>query len=439
MKLDGFYGKRICVAVSGGVDSVVLLHYLQERAEKYGYLVCATHMEHGIRGAESVDDMRFTQELCARWGVPLFVFRENCLEKAKTDKESLETVARNFRYEKFRELITTDKTDYIALAHHQNDEAETVLFRLARGTSLTGARGMKEESGRFLRPLLSWKKSEIIDYAKERGLAYCVDKTNFERDATRNKLRLEVLPALENAVPGAIENLARFALLAGEDDEYLYGESQKLLKKEGDGRFVVAFSDCKPLFRRACLTAIKALGIEKDYTARHLEDAFVLQKAERGAYLCLPKNLLAEKTLHGIAFFLKKEKEFTQKKKPLAMPFNEKGFDGGRYLVKVELALPKERAGDWKVLKLDLDKLPKSATFRFREEGDEIKTFGGTTKSLKKYFNEKKIPVSEREWLPLIAEKDGGKVYAVCGVEIAEEVKVTSDTKRVAYLTIEKR
>lgn len=436
---SGFCGKRICVALSGGVDSVALLQYLQEGAKQYGYFLSAVHIEHGIRGEESLRDMRFVQDLCKARGIELFVFRVDCPARAKAEKISLETAGRKCRYEKFDELVKAGKTDYIALAHHQNDEAETVLFRMARGASLTGVRGMREVNGYLLRPFLSWKKAEIIEYVDRHKLAFCVDKTNLELCATRNKIRLEVLPSLENAVPGAVENIARFAFFAGEDDDYLYEQSRALLTAVGERRYTVAFCRAKPLFRRACLTVLKNLGVEKDYTAVHLQDAFELQNAERGAYICLPKGVIAQKTLTGIAFYLEQDKEVIALEKPAEQPFSEKGFDGGRYEVKVSSAMPDSAQGEWKILRIDADKLPKSACFRFRREGDEMKRFGSGNKSLKKLFNEKKIPVEEREWLPLIAEENGGKVFAVCGVEIADEVKVTKNSERAVYLSVKRK
>ena len=438
MNLDGFYNKRICVAVSGGVDSVALLHYLRERADKYRFTLSAVHIEHGIRGDESVRDMYFVQSLCDAWGIELFVFRADCVTLAQTEKQSLETVARAVRYNFFETLFSEKKTDYIALAHHQNDEAETVLFRLARGSSLTGLRGMTTQNGRFLRPFLDWKKSQIIEYANEHGLSFCQDETNFLPCATRNKIRLTVLPALEDAVSGAIENIARFASVASEDDEYLYAQSQTLLTKSED-TFVVAFCDIAPLFRRACLTALKGLGVEKDYTATHLQSAYDLQKSERGAYICLPKGVIAKKELSGIAFFLEKENTVTFSEKPPMKEFSESGFDGGRYAVSVFCGDETAMQTGWKVLRLDMEKLPKDACFRFRREGDEIKAFGGATKSLKKLFNEKKIPVEDREWLPLIAQRDGNKVFAVCGVEIADEIKVTKKTARAVCVALERK
>ena len=429
-----FSEKRICVAISGGVDSVSLLHYLKSRETDYGYILCAVHCEHGIRGEDSLADARFVARFCAQQGVELYNFSEDCPARAKRDKQSLETAARAFRQECFARLLLDGKADFIATAHHKNDDAETVLFRLMRGTSLTGMGGMVEMNGKILRLFLSWTRAEIEQYAKENGLEYREDCTNNQLDATRNKLRLQLLPLMEETVPGTIENLVRFSGLASEDDDLLYAYAKELLTEDADG-FTVAFCEKKPLFRRACLLALKALGVERDYTALHLENAYGLQGLERGARLSFPQGVEAVKTEYGICFYKAKEEVF----EPQASEknFTQNGFDGGRYAVSVSLD-PIESGNEWRVLQVDGDKIPAAATYRFRQDGDFIQRFGGGKKTLKKFFNEEKTPVAERAYLPLIATADG-EVYVVCGVEISEKVKVTADTKTPLYISIQKK
>ncbi len=429
-----FSNKRICVAVSGGVDSVVLLCYLKSKAETCGYTLSAVHCEHGIRGEESVADMRFVEELCRAWGIPLICFSENCIDRAAREKVSLETAARKFRYQSFASLLEGEQTDYIALAHHFGDEAETVLFRLLRGTSLTGVGGMVALNGKFMRPLLDWTKAEIVEYARRNGLAWREDRTNFERDATRNKLRLDALPLLESIVPGCAQNLVRFAALAKEDDGLLYEYAETLVSAQGKEMFVT-FCERKPLFTRACLLAWKRLGLTRDYTSLHLESAYALQRLERGAKLTLPQGFEGEKRENGVAFYQKTPLTETVKGEEKIV---QKGvYDGGMYLVSVSDVPPDGTEIGWNILKIDGDKLPEGTVFRFRKEGDKIERFGGGTKSLKKFFNEEKISVADREYVPLIA--CGSEVYAVCGVEISEKVKVTSETKTVLYIATVKR
>ncbi|MBO5240382.1 MAG: tRNA lysidine(34) synthetase TilS [Clostridia bacterium] len=435
-KFDGFFGKRVCVAISGGVDSTALLHYLKTYEKEVGFSLSAVHCEHGIRGEESISDQAFVCALCKKWNVPLLLFSEDCPKKAKREKTSLETAARNFRLESFSSLVKENKVDFIATAHHVSDEAETVLFRLARGTALSGVKGMEKRSGYFIRPFLDWTKEEILSYAEKNGLSYRTDSTNLEMDATRNKLRLTVFPALEEAMRGAIVNLARFARLASEDDALLNEQSKALLSLTPAGKTLVKFSGQKPLFRRACLMAIKALGVEKDYTSTHLESVYSLQQSERGARICLPQGVIAQKGETGIEFFLRSEEEILPPAPQAEIPFSLSGFDGGRYAVNVS-STPIE-VSEGKILRVDKDKIPENAVFRFRREGDAIQSFGGG-KSLKKFFNEKKIPAKERAFLPLITEKDGSEVLVVCGVEISERVKITEETQSVLYITLQRK
>ena len=423
------------MAISGGADSVALLRYLKTQDEAFGYSVCAAHCEHGIRGEESLADMAFVQDFCKALGVELYLFQEDCIARAKREKKSLETVAREFRYQSLFSLIDGDKADYIATAHHLGDEAETVLFRVARGAALSGAAAMREEGGRIIRPFLGWSKSKIMDYAQAHGLAYRTDSTNANTAFTRNKIRLEVLPKLEECVSGAAENIARFALRAAEDDALLYEYAKALLSVQTDEEdrvnYLVAFCDKFPLFSRACLLALKGLGVEKDYEAIHLRQAFALQDKQRGAKTDLPQGVEGVKTEKGILFRIKKDGESVLL--PTSQAVSLDGFDGAKYEVVFSVERSADEENGWEVLQIDADKIPKTAVFRFRKDGDEMQAFGGVRKSLKKLFNERKIPVEERAYLPLIAEEDG-EVYVVCGVEISEKLKVTEGTRKKAYI-----
>lgn len=429
LDLKKYKGKKICVAVSGGVDSMVLLRYLKSQELEHGYSVSAVNFEHGIRGETSLRDSAFVKEVCDRDGILLYAYQENCLERAEKEKTSVETTARNFRLERYEALVQSGKADFIATAHHADDLAETVLFRLCRGSSLSGASGIKAENGYFIRPLLEMTKSEILEYANRYQIEYVEDETNKERIATRNIIRLDALPVLRTAIPNATKNLSRFARVAQEDDEYLYKLSESLIEKEKDG-YSVLFSEEKPLFRRACLTGMKGLGIEKDYTFTHLEDLFNLQSLENGAKISLPQGVVAKKTEKGI-YLSKKDEEFFVEFEPI--PFAVGTFSLGRYKVSVL-----EDGGNLRnALRLDLDKLPVDCVIRQRREGDTFRKYGGGKKTLKRYLIDKKIPKENRD-MPIVASENGDTVYAVFGVEIADGVKVEKESKKVVYLTVEK-
>lgn len=428
LDLSHYKDKRICVAVSGGVDSTSLLHFLKTKEAEYGYRLCAVNFEHGIRGEESVADSRFVEELCRGWGVELYSFSEDCIARAEREKSSIETSARNFRNEHYEELLKTGKADVIATAHHADDVAETVVFRISRGSALSGAVGIKQVENGRIRPFLNKTKSEILSYAIEHKIPYREDATNQKTDVTRNALRLQVLPVLESRIPSAVKNIARFALSAQEDDNLLYELSAQLLEKAKDG-YRVRFSDKKPIFSRACLTAMKSLGINSDYTQTHLNDLFLLQSLKLGAKITLPKNVVAVRESEGILLRFDCDEKL-EGFEPINLQKGE--FRLGRYEICLSNDIPKE-ASSQKILRLDEGKIPLGAVIRSRKEGDVFEKFGGGTKTLKRYMIDKKIPKNIRD-LPVIAKDN--VVYAVFGTEISEKVKIDGATKSTLYLTI---
>ncbi|MBQ9729919.1 MAG: tRNA lysidine(34) synthetase TilS [Clostridia bacterium] len=440
IRLEKLQGKTICVAVSGGVDSVCLLHYLNERKKEYGYSVCAVNFEHGLRGEESVEDSRFVADLCNKWQVPLYTFSADCNQKSIEEKTGLEETARNFRMEVYARLIAEKKADLIATAHHADDNAETILFRLMRGASLSGVRGIEEQTSFFIRPFHEKTKEELYQYAKKHGLSYRVDKTNFEPITARNRIRLEVLPVLEQCVPGAKKNLLRFASLAAEDDAFLYRLSEQYVQKgtpkvAGDSGWFVRFCEEKPLFYRAALTVLKALGMETDYTFARLEELYRLQFLQTGTKASVCEWLYAEKEYECIRFYKVVEQSAEEE---IEFPFALGEYRVGGYRVVVQLkdenALKTHENAWGRELTADFDKFPKTAKIRLKKEGDRFEKFGGGEKTLKKYLTDKKIPSRERAVIPVIAE--GSEVYAVFGVEISERVRVVNGAARVCVLTL---
>ncbi len=423
LQLSGYRHKRICAAVSGGGDSMALLHYLCRHAEAYDIQLSAVHCEHGIRGEASAADGAFVREICEAWGVPLFMFSADCPALAAARKVSLETAARQFRYGCFDRLLKEGKADLIATAHHMGDNAETVLFNIARGASLTGAGGISDRPG-YIRPLLSVTKGEILRYLQENGVACRTDETNADEHITRNAIRLQVLPALEKIVPGASGGIARFARLAQADDALLY-ELAAPLVAAGEGHAKVFFSEKKPLFRRACLSALKGMGVEKDYTAAHLEALCALKTAKNGERLSMPGNIWAVREYDGVAFYRARPREERE------IPFTlGRFFLAGREFCAEEC--PARRAGESGYAALE--KIPASAVFRTRREGDVFRKFGGGAKKLKEYLIDRKIPRRERDGLILLAA--GKEILAVLGVEISDRIRVDEGSRVVRLALI---
>lgn len=219
--LDEARGRHVLVALSGGADSVALLTILC-RARDAGMLsVSAAHFEHGIRGGESLEDAEFCKQLCLDMGVTFVPGRANVPEIARRTGEGLETCARRLRHRFLDETARILGAELIALAHHLDDQAETVLMHLLRGSGPEGASGMRRVSGRLYRPLLGVRKAEILDFLRAEGLSWREDSTNAVADNPRNLIRIEAIPALERAYPAGMRAIARFADNMAVENEYV--------------------------------------------------------------------------------------------------------------------------------------------------------------------------------------------------------------------------
>lgn len=426
MKLDlaPYKNKKICVALSGGGDSMALLHYLTSHAAELSLQILAAHLEHGIRGERSKRDADFVKRFCAQSGVPLIFKSENCVAYAKAHKKGLEEGAREVRYRFFSEILNSGEADYICTAHHADDNAETLLFNLFRGSALTGAGGIAQEQGGIIRPMLGVPKEEITAYLKENAVPYVEDETNADTRYTRNFLRIEILPSAKKIFPSCTERLYSFSRLAREDDAFLYELARKECEiKEEFFRFRADLP--RPLFLRACVLGFRRFGGEKDYTQANCEDVFALRGAKNGACVHLPFSLVAAREYGKIVIYRPTAKETAE------IPFSAGEFAFGGKILKI----CEGESGGNNVLRLDGRKLPENCVIRARREGDVFKKFGGGTKKLKDFLIDKKIPVRERDSLPVIAK--GSEIYAVCGVEISDKVKLDRESGRIYSIILQ--
>lgn len=419
---------------------MALLHYLLAHGAEYGISVSAVNFDHKMRGEVSARDSSFVAEYCKEHGVPLIFYEWEC-EGQKT-----ETSARNWRRERY-----FDAAEYfnaaVATAHHLNDNAETVLFNLARGSGLSGLTGITDidlsvlanKPCKFIRPLIACSREEIDAYIAENNIPYVDDETNFTDNYTRNKIRHNVLPELEKAVPNAAKAIYRFSRIAAEDEEYF----ENLIKERGLVKYTALgheIATCieKPVFKRAILRALKERGI-KDYTFEHLDRLYELQFAEKGkkfeflgltafseeGKIAICSDELLDYSENGCPFKDHYRFEYSKHFGQILYIEMEKYFNNEWY----------DSLGNPKTLKFDFDKIPKTAVIRFMREGDKFKKFGGGTKNLGDYFTDKKIPVRIRKHIPVIA--DGSQILIVCGVEISDSVKVDEYTKTVALCVAE--
>ena len=425
MKIDlaPYANQTLCVALSGGEDSMALLHYLIANAQAYGMRLCAAHLEHGIRGERSRHDADFVSAYCQQNNIPLYLRSENCVAYAKTHKMGLEEGARAVRYRFFADILHEGKADGIATAHHAEDNAETVLMNLFRGSALTGAGGIAARQGKIVRPMLAVDKTEITAYLRENGIPCVEDETNADTEFTRNRIRAEVLPAIKRIYPAGTQRIYAFSRLAREDDEYLYAQAREACTAE-ENIFSFSADLARPLFLRACVLAFRHFGGAKDYTQQNCEDIFALRRLQNGACVHLPFGLLAAREYDRIAVYRPQERaECTYN-----FGVGAYSFGGNRLVIAAG-----ECAGG---LRIDGDKLPAGCVIRTRRTGDSFEKFGGGRKKLKDYLIDRKIPVRLRDGLPLIAK--GSEVYAVCGVEISEQVKTDCDSSRIYTIILHK-
>ncbi len=402
--------KRVCVALSGGQDSMALLFWLLSHREELGITLSAVHCEHGLRGEASLKDAEFVRRYCDAHGIPLYLYSADCGLLAEKEKCSVETAARNFRYRAFAEVLQDQKADCIALAHHANDNAETVLINLCRGASLTGASGIPSLRERFVRPLLSVPKSEIVSYVAENDVPYVQDDTNFCTDYTRNHFRWNVIPEMEKIFPEAVRSISRFSEAAREDDAFLYSLAEKCVVSEGNALQILRTTQ-KPLFRRASIIAFKKLSLAQDYALVHLDALYALQNAENGKRLDLPCDIVAFQEYGKIVLQKREGKEETE------YPFTDlyHGVRIGDCFIQAVKAEKIERGV------LDFTKLPPDTVVRTRRTGDTFLRFGGFRKSLSDYLTDQKIPLRKRDAIPLLCS--GKEVLVVCGMEISETVR----------------
>lgn len=421
-------GDRVAVALSGGEDSMALLHYLKANAERLGITLSAVNVEHGIRGIPSLIDTAFVKDYCEKEKIPCEFFAVNALEYSKEYGIGTEESARILRYECFVKFIESGKVDKIAVAHHLSDNAETILLNLLRGSSPSGTAGMKNSGDYIVRPMLSVKKEEILSYVKANKIPFVTDETNLIADNKRNFLRLNVIPEIKKIFPAFESGLQRFADLCREDEECLQKLAQDLITEENDG-VGIRIEKTKAIFNRAVVKAFVTLGLKKDYTKKNVDAVYALTDAENGKGAELPKNLKAVKEYDKIIIY--KEEKPEQKEIPFALG----EFKVGGGILKISRSY--ERKPDYQSgLYFDLEKIPENAVIRFRREGDTFNRFGGKKKKLGDYLTDKKVPLRLRDALPVIAS--GNEVLILGQIEISDDIKVDKTTEIVVKLNYEK-
>ncbi len=385
-------GDRVIVALSGGADSVTLLNVLLDLKEELGIEVFAAHVNHNLRGDESLRDEVFVRNLCFEKGVELYLKSVDVNALAKESGEGFEAVGRRVRYEFFEEL--SEKYDaFIATAHTLSDSLETALLNIARGASISGLSAIPYIRGRIIRPLLDVTRQEVEAYACENSLSYVNDSTNSDADiCNRNRIRHKVVPALKEVNVGAEQNFLRLKQSVSEVEDFLKDEAQKLIA----GAEVTAGFDAEilknahpALLSYALRLIIEAVGA--GFESKHIE--LIKYALDNGGAV----NLIGGYTAVIKQGILRISKETEKTKGDFPFEINKNfTFNGKEYSVK---ELTEEEIVYKKLASkvLGYDKISSDTYFRTRKSGDRFRLpKRGISKDLRKLQNELKIPSEQR-------------------------------------------
>ncbi len=416
--------QTVAIALSGGSDSMALLNYMLSASKTYPFNVIAINVEHGIRGENSKKDTEFVKNYCAQKGVSLLCYAVDCLKKAKEEKLTVEQSARALRYECFYDAITTGKCDLVATAHHQSDNAETVLFNLFRGTGLAGVTGIaKNLNDKIIRPFIGVSKQEINEYLTTNKIPFVNDETNDCDDYTRNYLRHNVMPKILEIFPKAETSISRFTEIASLENDFIEQAVKSALRLYPD-RAEISLPQHPAIISRAVINALRHLGVDKDWEKAHIDGAIKLCSQNNGDKADLKNGVKIIKEYDKLTLYRDDEQE------NMELPFSigEHHFNGQTLKISVTNSAINLKDG----LYLDADKIPRTAVIRTKQDGDIFTKFGGGTKKLSDYLTDRKIPQRLRNGLPLIA--NGKTVLAVFGVAVSEKIKVDENTKTIIKL-----
>ncbi len=424
-------GECVVCGLSGGADSVCLLLALSSLSERLGITVEALHVNHCLRGMESLRDEDFCRQLCKRLGITFKAVSCNVRDHADKNSLSEEEAARILRYKIFADNSRGKK---LATAHNADDNLETMILNLVRGTALKGLAGIPPVRGNIIRPLLTVTRSEIEGFLADAGQSFVTDSTNLADDHTRNKIRHRIIPQLREINPSAAVTAARSAAALREENSFIEAETDRAENLCRNGNTLTSISAFPAVIRKRC-------------TARLLSDNAVPYSAER---LDLADKIIVSSgklNVRGDLFLVSDGKELRLERiikqdipeLSAELVLGENSIFHGR-TVCCELHLCDDLKKTEHVnsfvtsYELDYDKILGKAFLRNRRCGDRIRLSGRDfTSSVKKLINEK-IPPHDRSFLHFI-EDEGGTILAE-GLGIADRVKPDSSTRRILTVTV---
>lgn len=418
----------VVVALSGGADSMALLFLLSSIKEKYGINLIAAHVNHCLRGDEALRDEKFVVEYCENNGIRIENKTINVSEIARQTREGVEQCGRRLRYEYF---MTLSKDAVVATAHTLSDSLETILFNLARGTTLKGLCGIPPVRDNIIRPLIECTRQEIEQFCKENNVPYVTDSTNFEDIYTRNHIRLNIVPQLNRINPRFYDAVLRCTNSLLQDEDFLSKQSQTLVcnAELGEGFSADILAGSHPAVRKRALSTIIQQKTGASPDNKNIEAVDLLLKKEGVLQICSGTILEVKAGILSFPIFREIEP-------PWCYDLYEKQYILFSKLFEVKIVnknvLENIQIVHNNILDncFDYDKINGNAVIRSRREGDNIRLKNrNCTKSIKKLFNEHAIPIAERNKVAIIADNSG--VLWVDGLGVAQRCEVSEYTKNI--------
>ena len=439
-------GDKVVVGVSGGADSVCLLFMLLELRREYDLELFVVHIHHGIRGDTADADAEYTKDICRKFNVECQIFHEDVLEYAKQQHLTVEEAGRNIRRQRFEQVRREKSADKIALAHHQNDNAETLLWNLCRGSGLNGLGGIAPVDGVYIRPLLCVQRKEIESYLKKREISYCIDETNEEDHYTRNRIRNHVIPYLESEInEQTVAHMSETMEQMRKLGEYVKTEVERYLENCAecgkDSTWLLKkkeYLEVPETLRHYVLHELLCRIAEhkKDVESVHVRLLEGLMDHQTGHEIHLPYQIQAVRNYEGI--FLRKGSAGCRKR---GMQKTQDGESGSTpeemFVTRVfereagPVLFPKSIYTKW----FDYAIIKNAVKIRHREAGDYITIDrNGKTQKLKQYFINEKIPADMRDKIWLVA--DGHHIMWIVGYRQNQRYQITENTREVLEIKL---
>lgn len=427
-------GARVLCAVSGGADSVCMLHLLKNQEQKLGITVFCAHFEHGIRGEESLRDLRFTEELCRKWQIPFTAGHGDVPAYAQEHSCGIEEAARSLRYAFLNETAERLGCDRLATAHTMDDNAETLLMNLVRGCGAKGLCGIPPRRGTLIRPLLGVSRREIEEYNALHGIAFVEDSTNSDERYRRNRMRAAVLPLLREMNPHCCEAMLQSSLLLRRDETFLEREAQSWIAEQFDGESLPA----KELLAcdRAVSSRILRLLWPQTLTETHIGAILALCASPELGFADAPGGRI--RCEQG-RLFLHEDDGLSLIERELH-PGESVELPEAGWKIYCEIGTGSENINSlFKTYELKHEMICGSIRVSARIAGDRMRPVGrGGSRSLKQLFTERGLTQRQRRLTPVLRDEKG--ILAVYGIGIDERLAAQPGEKvlRVKFEHIKK-